>query len=168
MKKFFQTFMISTVLSILCAVSAFAGSWQQDTRGWWYQNDDQSYFSSGWQWIDGDGDGTAECYYFDDQGYCIMDGTTPDGCKVDSKGAWIADNKIQTKTVEQPRQPETQSTQQNETREQITNQKENMVWLSRTGKKYHSNSSCSNMKNSSQVTLSQAQAQGRTPCSKCY
>lgn len=43
-----------------------------------------------------------------------------------------------------------------------------MVWVSKTGKKYHSSSSCSNMKNPSQVSLSAAQSRGLTPCSKCY
>lgn len=42
-----------------------------------------------------------------------------------------------------------------------------MVWVSKTGKKYHSSSSCSNMKNPSQVSLSAAQSRGLTPCSKC-
>lgn len=43
-----------------------------------------------------------------------------------------------------------------------------MVWVSKTGKKYHSYSSCSNMKNASQVTKSEAESRGLTPCSKCY
>ncbi|OUP26947.1 DUF4236 domain-containing protein [Faecalibacterium sp. An192] len=47
-------------------------------------------------------------------------------------------------------------------------QQEVMVWISATGSKYHSRSSCSNMKNPSQVTLEQAQALGLTPCKKCY
>lgn len=43
-----------------------------------------------------------------------------------------------------------------------------MVWIPRSGSKYHSNSSCSNMKNPSQVSISQAQASGYEPCKKCY
>lgn len=43
-----------------------------------------------------------------------------------------------------------------------------MVWISGSGTKYHSKSSCSNMKNPSQVTKAQAESQGRTPCKKCY
>ena len=42
------------------------------------------------------------------------------------------------------------------------------VWISNTGSKYHSRSSCSNMKNPSQVTLEDAQAMGYTPCKKCH
>lgn len=43
-----------------------------------------------------------------------------------------------------------------------------MVWIPKTGKKYHRNSACSNMKNPSQVPLSRAQALGYTACKKCY
>ena len=43
-----------------------------------------------------------------------------------------------------------------------------MVWVPKSGKKYHRSSSCSNMKNPSQVTLEKAQSLGYTPCSKCY
>ena len=43
-----------------------------------------------------------------------------------------------------------------------------MVWIPKSGKKYHRSSSCSNMKNPSQVTLEKAQSLGYTPCSKCY
>ena len=43
-----------------------------------------------------------------------------------------------------------------------------MVWVSENGKKYHSRSSCSNMKNPYQITLDQAIAQGREACKKCH
>lgn len=43
---------------------------------------------------------------------------------------------------------------------------EEMVWISSSGKKYHSKSSCSNMKNPWQVPLSQVG--NREPCKKCY
>lgn len=43
-----------------------------------------------------------------------------------------------------------------------------MVWIPKTGSKYHSNPNCSNMKNPSQVTLDQAIAWGYEPCKKCY
>lgn len=43
-----------------------------------------------------------------------------------------------------------------------------MVWIPRTGKRYHSNKRCSNMKNPSYVTLTEAERRGFTPCKKCY
>lgn len=43
-----------------------------------------------------------------------------------------------------------------------------MVWIPRTGKRYHRSASCSNMKDPSYVTLEQAEKLGYTPCKKCY
>jgi len=45
----------------------------------------------------------------------------------------------------------------------------NMVWIpTRGGTKYHSNSSCSKMKDPQEVTLEEAESMGFTPCGKCY
>ena len=44
----------------------------------------------------------------------------------------------------------------------------NMVWIPNSGSKYHSHSSCSNMKNPSQVTKSEAENRGYEPCKKCW
>ncbi len=43
-----------------------------------------------------------------------------------------------------------------------------MVWITRTGARYHSKSNCGRTKDSWQVTLSEARAKGLTPCGKCY
>ncbi len=45
---------------------------------------------------------------------------------------------------------------------------EEMVWISESGKCYHSKQSCSNMRDPWQVPLSKAQSMDRKPCSKCY
>lgn len=45
---------------------------------------------------------------------------------------------------------------------------ENMVWIPKSGKKYHSHSGCSNMKDPSQVTKEEAEDRGYTPCKKCW
>lgn len=45
---------------------------------------------------------------------------------------------------------------------------ETMVWIPSSGSKYHSHSGCSNMKNPTQVTESQAEARGFTPCKRCW
>ena len=51
---------------------------------------------------------------------------------------------------------------------QTPTQSEIMVWIPNSGSKYHSYSGCSNMRNPSQVTKSQAEARGYTPCKKCW
>ena len=43
-----------------------------------------------------------------------------------------------------------------------------MVWIPKTGSKYHRKSSCSNMKNPSQVSKQVAIQRGYEPCKKCY
>lgn len=50
----------------------------------------------------------------------------------------------------------------------VTTPQETMVWISETGRKYHRNSGCSNMKSPTQVTKSEAEARGLIPCKKCY
>ena len=42
------------------------------------------------------------------------------------------------------------------------------VWIPRTGSKYHSSPTCSNMRNPSQVSLSEAVAMGYEACGKCW
>lgn len=49
-----------------------------------------------------------------------------------------------------------------------TEESEEMVWVSNTGSKYHSNPNCSNMRNPIKETLSDAKSRGLSPCSKCY
>lgn len=55
--------------------------------------------------------------------------------------------------------------------EQITSSEEEagekLVWVSEDGNRYHDKSTCSNMENPWQVTVSEAEAMGRTPCGRC-
>lgn len=51
-----------------------------------------------WQWSDIDGDGTAECYYFLEDGRCLSNTITPDGYTVNSDGAWTQDGVVQSKS----------------------------------------------------------------------
>lgn len=45
---------------------------------------------------------------------------------------------------------------------------EPMVWVSKTGKCYHSKSSCSNMNDPWQIPLSKALEEHKKACKKCY
>ncbi len=101
MRKEFLTVTLTTALTLAMSVPAFAGQWLSDANGWWYQNDDGSYPANSWQWIDGNNDGTSESYYFNEQGYCLMNTTTPDGYIVNPAGAWIIDGVVQTRILEQ-------------------------------------------------------------------
>ncbi len=81
------------------AVNAYAGHWVQDSTGWWYDWGNGSWPASSWQWIDGNSDGVAECYYFDRFGYCMVNTTTPDNYQVNASGAWVENGAVQTRNV---------------------------------------------------------------------
>lgn len=66
------TAVLTAALALSSSTAAFAGQWQQDSNGWWYQEDDQSYPSNSWKEIDG------KWYFFDGNGYI--------------KYGWINDN----------------------------------------------------------------------------
>lgn len=93
------------LLSITMSMTAYAGTWktgkEESQNKWWYANGDGSYAKNGWYWIDGNNDGVAECYYFDDNGWLLTNTTTPDGYQVNSDGMWINKEKIEVRNIMQ-------------------------------------------------------------------
>ena len=89
MKRCLNTAILVLAMTLTTAMTAFAGQWQADSQGWWYQNDNGSYPVNSWQWID------RKCYYFNQDGYCLINTTTPDGCTVDASGAWTVNGVAQ-------------------------------------------------------------------------
>ena len=93
---------------LLCAFMSFvfllSGTAQADwVKGesknkWWFDFGNGDYFKSSWQWIDGNQDGIAECYCFDENGWMYENTITPDGYTVNENGAWTVNNIVQTKT----------------------------------------------------------------------
>ena len=49
-----------------------------------------------------------------------------------------------------------------------TTEKGNMVWIPKSGTKYHSRPGCSNMQDPTEVTISAAISKGYTACKRCY
>ena len=103
MKKMKLFCSLALAMSVVASIPAMAnwnkGQGENDGR-WWYGYEDGSYAKSGWVWLDGDRNGVAECYYFDDAGWALMDTTTPDGYTVNADGAWYVgdpDNAIDKK-----------------------------------------------------------------------
>ena len=93
MKKVFLS-----VIFILCLLQiTIAGSLKQDVKGIYYVKDNGSYAVSEWVTMDLDSDGKEEYYYFNSEGYMIVNSKTPDGYDVNSKGQWVKDGKVQTK-----------------------------------------------------------------------
>ena len=142
MKRLLTT--IFSMLMVLCMTfSAFAGSWKQDAKGWWYVNDDGTYPTSCWQCID------AKDYYFGADGYLLVNCVTPDGSTVDANGAKVSGTQTSASSVK-PTSSE--------------------VYITATGKKYHSKPNCGQTDTSKvrKATLEEAKAQGLEPCQKCH
>ena len=94
-KSLFTVLMLAAGMAAAACLPVFAGEWKQDYVGCWYDNGNGTYPAGTWKWIDSDHNGVAERYYFDENGYCLKDGVTPDGCQVDCDGAWIQDGLVQ-------------------------------------------------------------------------
>ena len=82
MKKTISIF-AAAVLTLTMSMTAFAGSWQKNNTGWWYQNDNGSWPAACWQQING------AWYYFNEAGYMLENTMTPDGFYVGPDGAWV-------------------------------------------------------------------------------
>ena len=98
MKKFIGLAAVAAFSSIMVS-SAMAGTWKQNNVGWRFDNGNGTYPASTWQWIDGNNDGIAECYYFDRAGYMLANTSTPDGYQVNASGAWVQNGAVQTKNL---------------------------------------------------------------------
>ncbi|MCD8082116.1 MAG: hypothetical protein LUE86_00985 [Clostridiales bacterium] len=97
MKKLLGVF-VGTAVVVSMSMTAFAGQWVSDGNGWWYANDDGTWPASTWEWIDGNGDGIAECYYFLDSGY-MATGTAPGGDQLNEDGALTIEGVVQTRQM---------------------------------------------------------------------
>lgn len=81
--------------------------WFTDTDGYTYylhpiSDGTQGRMYTGWNWIDDDGDGIAECYYFETvsnghRGSLYRSTTTPDGYTVNEKGQWTQNGLVITR-----------------------------------------------------------------------
>ncbi|MBQ7174774.1 MAG: hypothetical protein IJR62_04850 [Lachnospiraceae bacterium] len=92
---------IALFLSLACAaalsIPAFAGYWANLADGSWVYWESHEQLI-GWHWVDGNSDGTAECYYFGQDGKLVT-GASVDGWQVNGDGAWIQDGVVQTQAV---------------------------------------------------------------------
>lgn len=97
MKKYLLV--ILSVLVILLVNPIFAGSWQQDNFGYKYIKDNGLYAINSWEWIDTYNTGYAECYYFNELGYLLVNTITPDGYQVNLNGEWVLNGEVQKKQL---------------------------------------------------------------------
>ena len=98
MKKWMMT-AAAAGMSMLFAASAYAAGWELGTgehaSDWKYVNADGTVMT-GWHTIDGNNDGIAEWYCFNQDGWLKVSTTTEDGYTVNENGAWVKDGKVVT------------------------------------------------------------------------
>lgn len=101
----------ASMMSILMASTAFGAGWIKDDYGWWYSTNDSNteWLSHGWHWVDGNNDGSAECYWFDEKGYIMENFISMDGFTCNADGAWHINGVVQTKEVEAKKAADTAS-----------------------------------------------------------
>lgn len=83
-KKLLGLSTLTAALTLATGITAFAGSWQQDTNGWYYLHDDGSWQGCGWFTDPEDN----SVYYLDPDGY-MMSGTKVEGYKLGDDGRRI-------------------------------------------------------------------------------
>lgn len=144
MKKM-KVLLAAGIMSMMFASTVFGAGWVQAGAGgpgevrWWYDLDGGQYYAGSaqgpqWQWIDGNGDGTAECYAFDESGWMYANTVTPDGYQVNGDGAWMENGQVQTREVEpgyggtRVAQSQTNTDEPDDTEEDVL-----IAYFSRTG-----------------------------------
>lgn len=99
--------------------------------------------------VEDDGEGIClNVYCYNVQPNIIIDYTTGESIGTDSETS--------------------QSIESTQSDEQTPTSMEEMVWIPRTGSKYHNNPDCSGMKDPTQVARDEAEERGYNPCKKCY
>lgn len=117
MRKKLLTAVLTVTMVLAMSMTALAFvpvvGWKSEQLGgsthWHYDKTGYGEFAHDeWLWIDGNGDGIAECYNFDGTSFMRANTTTPDGYTVNADGAWTVDGVVQTKQVgqETAQQPE--------------------------------------------------------------
>lgn len=89
MKKRWIALALSVALTVVNGMTAFAGQWETAGGDWKYKNDDGTYSTNTWQWIDG------KSYYFDSDSIMAKN-TTIDGYMLNADGQWTVDGVVQT------------------------------------------------------------------------
>ncbi|MBQ9324813.1 MAG: hypothetical protein IJ246_03475 [Clostridia bacterium] len=82
------------------AVIATQGEWYKDSGNgrWYFIRNDGTRLKHMWAWIDSNGDGYAECYYFNKQGF-MSSGAIIDGNRVNYNGKWVRNGSVQLRPV---------------------------------------------------------------------
>lgn len=128
------------VMALTMASTAFAAGWKLDqgTGLWQYDLGNGQHYAAAsetprWEWLDGNADGIAECYAFNQAGWMYTGGTTPDGYEVNADGAWTVNGLVQTMAVAAGYSGTAGMTAQNQTVPDIGEKNILIAYFSHTG-----------------------------------
>ena len=101
MKNFFKIKKV-VILAVIFCLSIFKFNTyslmvEQDPIGIYCIKDNGTRAVSEWVEIDFEGDNYLEYYYFDANGYLVMNSVTPDGYTVNERGQWVVNGVVQRK-----------------------------------------------------------------------
>ncbi|MDO4939126.1 MAG: hypothetical protein Q4E54_04110 [Lachnospiraceae bacterium] len=95
MKKFFAICAVTLITVSCMSMTAFAATWTGTKEtGWGLIKDNGQAAISEWVWADGDGDTKLECFYFNENGICVLDAEIQ-GYKVNKNGEWVQNGSVQ-------------------------------------------------------------------------
>lgn len=191
-KKILRSTLLAVLFSFLFSINVFAAGLTQDATGIHYLNDDGTYAVSTWVEI------SNLWFFFDANGVCVnptgaLAPNDADGCyqvvtsytPFVTEDTALLDQCLANGTVvnldgQYFITPQAATVIRNANREAVADagtaevvveaQPGPTVWITATGKKYHSINTCgkTNPNNASQVPLDYAIALGLEACDKCY
>ena len=97
-----KALVLAAAMTLGMVTTAFAGTWKEGISRpgeYWYDYGNGTYAMNQWVWIDGNYDGVAECYYFDNCGWMIHGQQAPDGYVTNDTGAWTLRGVVQQRAV---------------------------------------------------------------------
>lgn len=94
MKK--RVLLVGVIISLCMSFTSYAG-WEDAEYGKKYRQEDGTYASERWLWIDGNADGIAECYCFFSGEYLFDFPAWVGGFFVNANGQWEINGVVQTK-----------------------------------------------------------------------
>lgn len=196
-KKFLRTTLLAILFSLLFSINAFAAGLTQDAAGIHYLNDDGTYAVSTWVeianlWFLFDANGVCVnpagalapndadgCYQvvtsytpFVTEDAALLNQCLTNGTVVNLEGQYFITPQAATvmRNANRAAIAETGAEEQLVQEETVVDEQVEMVYITATGKKYHSINNCGNTNpnNTRYVTIEYAKQRGLGACSKCY
>ena len=97
MKNLIKLKIIILIIIFANILNTYSMNFFQDSEGIYCIKDDGSKAQSEWITFDFEADGLQEYYYFDYDGYLLVDTYTPDGYYVNHMGQWVVNGIVQHK-----------------------------------------------------------------------